>query len=141
MVDGRIIQAVQPVRSNNKPTDDEAHRLVKGSPSCPEMAHLANMYRDAYGPDKNFDLAAILAYLAEPNPEPPPLPPLTTRRATSQQNLPPVRNLLTHPDDTSNVTKSNAEYAVDGGNSRVLRPRNGRLTLGCQYCAVGPNLR
>jgi len=81
------------------------------------MANAATAYRDIVLQDRadaSGFAAAVLAYLepAAPQPprqEPPPLPPLAAARQVSshQASLPPVRNLLTQPEQWA-AAKQNA---------------------------------
>ena len=63
------------------------------------MANAVTAYRDTQLSERNPDasIAAILAYLEGSAPQP--LPPLAPTRRRGSQHLPPVRNLLHHPDD------------------------------------------
>jgi len=80
------------------------------------MANAATAYRDIALQDRGdtSGFAAVLAYLEPaapqpPRPQPPPLPPLAAVRQVSshQASLPPVRNLLTPPEQWA-AAKQNA---------------------------------
>jgi len=75
------------------------------------MANAVGIYRDMPLADRNNEasFAAILAYLEDAiPPQPPPLPPLAFTRRVASENLPPVRNLLTHPEDSTQSTTNKA---------------------------------
>lgn len=93
--------------------------FLRQSPTPVFMANAVTAYRDMSLSDRNTDAGdiAMLAYLdesAQPQPPPPPLPPLAPDRRKGSQNLPPVRNLLTQPEEwdqskqnSSNKSKQN----------------------------------
>ena len=72
------------------------------------MANAVTAYRDSSLSERGTDanMAAILAYL-EDQPAPQPLPPLAARRVGSQ-NLPPVRNILSQPEDWTQAQQISA---------------------------------
>src|SRR5204863_4269133 len=88
------------------------------------MANAVAAYRDMSLSDRNADAGfiAMMAYLdesAQPQPPPPPLPPLAPARRIGSQNLPPVRNLLTRPEEwtqskQNSSSKSKQNNAVHG---------------------------
>jgi len=76
------------------------------------MANAVGIYRDMPFSDRNTDasIAVILALLEDsiPTPQASPLPPLAFTRRVGSENLPPVRNLLTHPEETMQPDKAHA---------------------------------
>ena len=90
--------------------------------SPPFMANAVAVYRDISLSDRNVD-AGILAMMAldesvQPQPPPPPLPPLAFTRRVGSQNLPPVRNLLTQPEEWN---QSNQNSSNESQQNNVLR--------------------
>jgi hypothetical protein len=86
------------------------------------MANVVTAYRDMHLSDRNADasLAAILAYLEDSAPpQPPPLPPLAPVRRIGTQNLPPVKNLLTHPEDWSQSQDGTGPGQTNGTDRKV----------------------
>jgi hypothetical protein len=91
------------------------------------MANAVGIYRDMpLSQDRNTDasFAAILAYLDDTMPQPAPLPPLAIARRVGTQNLPPVRNLLTHPEDSEQANKADLGSTPQESivNSKVICP-------------------
>src|SRR5208282_2034961 len=90
------------------------------------MANAAAAYRDMSLSERNAEagIIAMMAYLdesAQPQPPPPPLPPLAPARRIGSQNLPPVRNLLTQPEEwnQSKQTSSNKSKQNNGVHRQV----------------------
>ena len=103
------------------------------------MANAVTVYRDMSLSDRTAEpsIAAMLAYLeesAQPQPPPPPLPPLpplAPARRVGTQNLPPVRNLLTQPEDWTQPKQDQPNKSKQNNvvQRKVRYPAQFRLTL------------